>query len=170
MPIETKFGKSAELLVNVIEKKVKPYGAASEFCRKTGISRTALEKWLKRQSIPTLNTLDKIAEAEALEPWQLIKPDGAEEISKDKYARDIDYYKNQIAELKAKTTYLEARIRNVESDIGPFARELIELTPTLDDRQMGLLLLAAKGLSTGSLEVTPPPKQTSQPVKKKRSR
>jgi transcriptional regulator with XRE-family HTH domain len=54
--------KSAKLLVNRIKGALSEHGAVSDFCKKTGISRTAVNSWLDGKTVPSLGNLDAIAD------------------------------------------------------------------------------------------------------------
>lgn len=66
------------LAIDIFREKLRSalsqYGAVSEFCRQTGIGRTAVDRWLKDEGGPSIESLDKIAEALGTTPDQLIKP------------------------------------------------------------------------------------------------
>ncbi len=66
-----------DLLIKRLKPDLSEHGAVSKFCRKTGFSRTAVDKWLKGMSAPTVDSLDQIAEALGIQPWELIRPEGA---------------------------------------------------------------------------------------------
>jgi transcriptional regulator with XRE-family HTH domain len=67
--------KSWDVLRNRLIQSLTAHGAVSEFCRKIGVSRTAVDKWLKNQSSPNIENLDAIADALNSKPWDLIKPE-----------------------------------------------------------------------------------------------
>lgn len=65
---------SPKLLIEKLSKLLEKRGAKSEFCRKTGISRSLLEKWLGYDSSPGMESIDKIASALGTTPWDLVRP------------------------------------------------------------------------------------------------
>ena len=75
--------KSWDLLRKRMNEKLAPHGAVSEFCRVTGFSRQGVDKWLGGETIPSMDKIDKIAEALGLQPWELIKPQGADSLVPD---------------------------------------------------------------------------------------
>jgi transcriptional regulator with XRE-family HTH domain len=56
-----------------VSKMLESRGAKAELCRKTGIPRSALDRWLNGENEPSMSNLDRIAEALGFEPWQLIQ-------------------------------------------------------------------------------------------------
>jgi len=68
--------KSWNLLRKRLIASLEPYGAVSEFCRKTGFSRTAVDNWMNNVAIPNLEHIDKIADALGYRPDQLISEGG----------------------------------------------------------------------------------------------
>lgn len=71
--------KASEIFASSLNRELSGYGSIAKFCRDTGFSRNAVEAWLSGDSSPTVANLDRIAEALDLEPWELIKPEGADQ-------------------------------------------------------------------------------------------
>lgn len=69
-----------KLLLEDLDPK-KYHGKKAEFIRFTGFSRASVDRWLSESSahnsIPGIDDLDKIASWFKVQPWELIKPDGA---------------------------------------------------------------------------------------------
>lgn len=64
-------GKSAEIFLKRFKEAMTPHGAVAEFCRKAGLSRTAVDNWLKG-GVPSIENIDKIADALGITPAELI--------------------------------------------------------------------------------------------------
>ena len=69
--------KLSNLLRNRLKAALDRRGAVAEFVRKVGVSRTGVENWLAGKSSPNIENLESIAEALGVQPWELIKPEGA---------------------------------------------------------------------------------------------
>lgn len=50
----------------------------AEFARKVGVDRKTVEAW-KKGAYPGVDIIGKIAETLGMEPWELLKPPGADE-------------------------------------------------------------------------------------------
>lgn len=74
---------SPRLIKQRLAKRLADRGARSEFCRKTGIPRSGLERWidLEDPAAPKLENLDKIAKGLGCQPWELLKPEDASSVS-----------------------------------------------------------------------------------------
>lgn len=68
---------SPKALIRYLSSRLSEHGARADFCRKSGISRAALEFWLASDRIPRLDQLDRIAAALGVQPWELLKPEEA---------------------------------------------------------------------------------------------
>lgn len=83
------------------------HGSVSELVRKTGLSRTAIDSWLRKETSPTLESLEKIAEALGKKPWELIYPEGelptspAASPTIDALSKIIENQEKRIQELEA---------------------------------------------------------------------
>ena len=68
----------AESFRKVISDWVKArHGSIEWLSEKAGVSRTTIQSWRDGSSTPTLTSLDAVAAALGVEPWELIKPRGA---------------------------------------------------------------------------------------------
>lgn len=66
-----------ETLKQRLIERLSPRGETAKFCHETKISRSVVERWLEDEDgVPGINSLDKIAAAFKMEPWELIKPEG----------------------------------------------------------------------------------------------
>lgn len=54
------------------------HGKKADFIRVTGISRATLDRWLKEETSAKIEELGRLAKWYRCQPWELIKPDGAE--------------------------------------------------------------------------------------------
>jgi transcriptional regulator with XRE-family HTH domain len=68
----------AEFFRSRLSKRLSERGAKSAFCRKTGISRSLLDQWIRGESVPGLDSLERVASGLDVTPWDLIKPEGSE--------------------------------------------------------------------------------------------
>lgn len=69
-------GKYLNFFYKYLSVALEKHGSVSEIVRKTGLSRTAIDSWLRRETSPTLESLEKIADAIGKKPWELIYPEG----------------------------------------------------------------------------------------------
>lgn len=65
-------GKSGQTLVKCLNNYLAQHGAVSDFVRKTGFSRKAVDTWLAGTSFPSVDSLDRIAEGLGITPAELI--------------------------------------------------------------------------------------------------
>lgn len=65
------------------------HGVRAEVCRKAGIARNTIERWISGESSPTIDGLDSLADALDMKPWQLIQADDEETVPKAKYTADV---------------------------------------------------------------------------------
>jgi transcriptional regulator with XRE-family HTH domain len=70
--------KAPEVLRKRIAALYSDFGRIAEVVRKTGLSRRVLEKWRDGESSPSIENLERLADALGVQPWELIKPDGAQ--------------------------------------------------------------------------------------------
>lgn len=66
--------ESSKVFRDRLAKALEGHGARSEFCRKTGIARSGLERWLEGEGTVSLESLDRAAKGLGLAPWELLKP------------------------------------------------------------------------------------------------
>jgi transcriptional regulator with XRE-family HTH domain len=107
-------------IIDVFRKKLATalggYGAKSEFSRKTGISRTVLDRWLSGDNSPTLETLERAAQGLGLQSWELIKPDAALPTPQPENP-DTEALASVIAKQAARIKALEIKMGNVPEDV-----------------------------------------------------
>jgi len=70
--------ESNEIFRHRLALRLQGHGAVADFCRKTGLSRSAVDLWLSGDRSPTLKNLDLAASALDVRPWDLIMPEGAQ--------------------------------------------------------------------------------------------
>lgn len=146
-------GKSWEVLRNRLLMYLSPHGAVSEFCRKTGLARSGVDRWLlpkeKGGGSPNIENLDAIADALGITPWDLIKPENEETISLEEHFKALESYsKAQRAStdaLERANTLCQAQAKELHgykqqlSD--PFIREMVSLLASLDETERRGLLM-----------------------------
>ena len=71
-------GKASESFKKRIAAATGPHGALSDFCRKTGLGRNTVERWIFEGVSPTLENLERAAEGMGMQAWELIKPEDAQ--------------------------------------------------------------------------------------------
>ncbi len=72
--------QSAKHLLNLLRAATKPYGSISELARKAALKPPQLQRYLSGETSPSLETLDRLAEALGIHPWEMIKPTQTEEV------------------------------------------------------------------------------------------
>lgn len=67
-------GKSWESLRKRLLFLKEVHGGIAEFCRVTGLSRSGVDKWFQDESpsAPNMDSLDAIAHALGIEPWEAV--------------------------------------------------------------------------------------------------
>lgn len=101
----------------------------AEFLRRAGFSSSLLETYLKGDSVPGLEALDRIAAAIGDEPWTLIMPAGEDVVAKSAYEailRENDELKEDLV----------AARRLLKSDTSPSWRKVIAAFPDLNEAQV----------------------------------
>jgi transcriptional regulator with XRE-family HTH domain len=68
---------TTELLQNRLTAALEQYGAITEFCKKTGFSRGAVEGWRDGRTIPGVDKLDNIAAALGCTVSELLAQDNS---------------------------------------------------------------------------------------------
>ncbi len=84
--------ESLELFHSRLAERLKAHGAVAEFCRKTGFSRSLVDRWIDGVGAPALDSLDKVAHGLGVPAWELIKPEGdplAQRMSKSALVGEI---------------------------------------------------------------------------------
>lgn len=97
----------------------KKRGFQSELARNIGVHVNLIQKYVKGETVPGFDQVDKIAEALGLQAWELIKPDGATPTPKEPGN----------AELLEAMSKLQARIKELEAKLP--ASPLIENKPVI---------------------------------------
>lgn len=70
--------RSPELLAKALNLALSSHGSIADFCKKAGFTYPTVQHWRNLERSPTLENLDRIAMALGVQPWELIKPYGAE--------------------------------------------------------------------------------------------
>lgn len=66
---------SLEHFYHVLRTKLSAHGAVADFCRKTGITRSQVDGWIRDGvGAPGIDRMDLIASGLGIEPWELLKP------------------------------------------------------------------------------------------------
>lgn len=67
-----------------LKKETADHGKIGEFCKSAGITRTALQGWLRdnKPAYPSLDKIEGVARALGETPWELLKPENAKETPK----------------------------------------------------------------------------------------
>lgn len=87
--------KSADQLKKSLRNAFAERGEKAAFLRKTKFAPSQVESWLSGTA-PTLDTLDRIADALEAEPWQLILPEGEATIPKSKHTAELARLENEL--------------------------------------------------------------------------
>ncbi|TXH13498.1 MAG: XRE family transcriptional regulator [Hyphomicrobiaceae bacterium] len=128
--------KSFELFRAKLANRLENFGAKSEFCRKTGIARSLLDKWLNGESNPSLEILDKAAGGVETQPWQLICPDDAiaNSVGKDQHLKAM-------AEMSVKIAMVQGQVEGLRTALLEKTHELQRLSnnPTKEASKAGTL-------------------------------
>jgi transcriptional regulator with XRE-family HTH domain len=69
---------SAKTLEDLLNRAKETRGFIAELSQKTGIKGPQLQRYITGKNVPGLDILDRIAKALGIDPWELIKPPGAE--------------------------------------------------------------------------------------------
>jgi transcriptional regulator with XRE-family HTH domain len=68
--------KASESFRKRLRIALEPRGASAEFRRKTGFAPGSIINWLEKGQTPTIDNLDRVAEALGATPSELLKPEG----------------------------------------------------------------------------------------------
>lgn len=125
--------------------------STSNLADRLGVAANSLGRWLKGETTPTLENLEKVAESLRTHPWELIKPPGAED-AKDRILRDtlaalelIGQQLHSLAHAAPTSRATESpHLAVVERRHSPEFQELVELLATFDDEEIANLLKATR--------------------------
>jgi transcriptional regulator with XRE-family HTH domain len=146
-------GKSLESLYNQLDRLLTPHGAVSEFCRKTKIGRSTVDAWLRRESSPTVATLEIAAEALKREPWELLRPEGAKPAlppSLEALAAKVDELAKRNKVLEAAHSEIPALTEKLEPELAAAVKMLISAWPKFDEDEKRNIETTCR-LATGQL-------------------
>lgn len=123
--------KSSQALQKKLSEALSPHGSIGDFVKKTGFSRSGVEKWRDGESSPSIENLEKIAEALETDPWDLIKPANAS---------DTDLRMRMKSETAAFVRREKELLEMLEASIGvggkPGMTELLSLLSRLTTAQV----------------------------------
>jgi transcriptional regulator with XRE-family HTH domain len=116
--------KPPEILRKRLLELRERHGGVAEFCRKSGFNRQSVENWLDGESVPGLDSLDRIARAldvspaalisdPAQAPWARIPGDVVDGLSRCE-PHQIEMIRQQLV-IFARNRELEARLSAHES-------------------------------------------------------
>jgi transcriptional regulator with XRE-family HTH domain len=74
--------KSADLFKKELAHRLRKRGAQTELFKATGIGLSSINGYMSGKNSPTLEQIDRIAEALGVEPWEMIKPQDVTRIPK----------------------------------------------------------------------------------------
>lgn len=69
--------KATETLAKYLKKALDKHGAKAELARKSGVHPNSIDSYVDLKTSPTLEQIERMANALGVQPWELIRPNGA---------------------------------------------------------------------------------------------
>lgn len=120
--------KSAKVFQNYLKSWAEDRGFIADFARKMRVKPPIFYRYMSGETKPSLEQLDRIADALELQPWELIKPDGA-------LPTKAPTEEELLAMLKKRDTQIKELEKQTEA-IAKLPKEIIEAAQLISESKV----------------------------------
>lgn len=122
--------KSLKALNKKVETATSAHGSKTPFAQKAEVSLAQIDTYLKGKSSPTLEVVDRLADALGLETWQAVNGDPNPPVPYVRYTSEVQKRDARIAELERQVDALKVTLA---AYVGGGLAEIVAAAGELND-------------------------------------